>query len=312
MVPEKVIAVVVSYNRPALLGECLDALATQTRPVDAVLVVDNASTDDAALVAARHPSHPHLVVLTQNIGGAGGFATGMDLAVRRFGATWVWLMDDDTIPTRTALDELLKAGAGYGTDVDILASKAVWIDGVEHPMNTARPRWRASSRDVSRARAVGATPLRTTSFVSMLVSAQAVERVGLPVADFFIWNDDFEFSARVLRRGTGLYVPASQVVHKTAAFAGTDIDPGDRFFFEVRNKVWTFSSPQVFSPLDWCAYVASTLRRWVTTWRKSTNRARLLDAGLRGLRAGMTTRPRPTGEVLAQAIPQAMPDQLRP
>lgn len=40
-----VTAVVVSYNREQLLGECLDGLAVQTRPADRVIVVDNASTD---------------------------------------------------------------------------------------------------------------------------------------------------------------------------------------------------------------------------------------------------------------------------
>ena len=42
-----VTAVVVSYNREQLLGECLDGLAVQTRPADRVIVVDNASTDHA-------------------------------------------------------------------------------------------------------------------------------------------------------------------------------------------------------------------------------------------------------------------------
>jgi glycosyltransferase involved in cell wall biosynthesis len=42
----RVCAVVVTYNRPALLRECLLALQEQTRTVDEILVVDNASTDD--------------------------------------------------------------------------------------------------------------------------------------------------------------------------------------------------------------------------------------------------------------------------
>ena len=49
-----VTAVVVSYNREQLLGECLDGLAVQTRPADRVIVVDNASTDHALQVAHEH------------------------------------------------------------------------------------------------------------------------------------------------------------------------------------------------------------------------------------------------------------------
>ncbi len=40
-----VAAVVVTYNRKVLLKECLDALLAQTRPLDSIIVVDNASTD---------------------------------------------------------------------------------------------------------------------------------------------------------------------------------------------------------------------------------------------------------------------------
>ena len=73
-----VTAVVVSYNREQLLGECLDGLAVQTRPADRVIVVDNASTDHALQVAHEHPIDADVIALPHNVGGAGGFcAEGM-------------------------------------------------------------------------------------------------------------------------------------------------------------------------------------------------------------------------------------------
>ena len=42
---EKVIAVVVTYNRQALLSECIAALRKQSRPLDSILVINNGSTD---------------------------------------------------------------------------------------------------------------------------------------------------------------------------------------------------------------------------------------------------------------------------
>ncbi len=307
--PKKIVAVVVAYNRAALLAEALDALASQTRLVDDIVVVDNASTDDTWSMAAYHDARPHVLTMTRNTGGAGGFAAGLDLAIRRYGAAFVWLMDDDTIPAPDALEKLLDAEAKFAGCVDILASKAVWIDGREHPMNTPRQRWRASADAVSRAAQVGAVQIRTTSFVSMLVRAATVRRVGLPQADFFIWNDDFEFSARVLKNGTGLHVPASVVVHKTAKFGSAEVDPGDRFFYEVRNKIWTFLEPETFSALDRLAYLGATIMRWLRTIRSSSDPVRLLTTGVRGLRDGVFTRPRPTSSVLNQTLPPRPPKQ---
>ena len=54
--PERVCAVVVTYNRVELLRECLTALESQTRPVDRILVVDNKSTDGTPEIVEReHP-----------------------------------------------------------------------------------------------------------------------------------------------------------------------------------------------------------------------------------------------------------------
>ncbi|MEA2426991.1 MAG: rhamnopyranosyl-N-acetylglucosaminyl-diphospho-decaprenol beta,3/1,4-galactofuranosyltransferase, partial [Thermoleophilaceae bacterium] len=40
-----VAAAVVTHNRRELLGQCVEAILAQTRPVSKVLVIDNASTD---------------------------------------------------------------------------------------------------------------------------------------------------------------------------------------------------------------------------------------------------------------------------
>ena len=47
----RVTAVLVAYNRRELLREALEALAAQTRPVDHLIVVDNASDDGSTEVA---------------------------------------------------------------------------------------------------------------------------------------------------------------------------------------------------------------------------------------------------------------------
>jgi len=301
-----VVAVVVSYNRAALLGAALDALAAQSRPVDRTVVVDNASTDDALEVARSHPSAPEVVALQRNTGGAGGFAVGLATAVADLDADLVWLMDDDTVPTGTALEALLGARDAYAGDVTAMASRVVWTDGSDHPMNTPRSRPGASPAELARARAAGAMPVRSMSFVSMLVDARAVREHGLPVSDFFIWNDDFEYSTRLLRRGTGLYVPGSVVEHRTARLVGTDHDPGPRFYYEVRNKVWTFTRSSALAPSERLLYGGSTLRRWARTVARSSDRGTLLKAGGRGLWHGLVRRPRADTEVLAGVGPAAL------
>jgi len=134
-----------------------------------------------------------------------------------------------------------------------------------------------------------------------MCDVEAVRDRGLPVADYFLWNDDFEYSTRVLRGNVGLFCPASVVVHKTKVFGATDADPGERFFYEVRNKVWMFTRSHSLTPMEKTMYGAATARRWARTFRASEDRA-TLRRGLRtGLRAGLGEAPRANAAVLEPA-----------
>jgi rhamnopyranosyl-N-acetylglucosaminyl-diphospho-decaprenol beta-1,3/1,4-galactofuranosyltransferase len=299
--PPRVVAVVVTYNRRDLLVEALTAVLGQSRVPDLVIVVDNASTDGTAdMVRSRFPS-ARLATAQRNTGGAGGFAYGLALALAD-AADLVWLMDDDTVPEPGALAALLDARALHpGGPPTLIASRVVWTDGRPHPMNTPRTKPFASKAERAAAAAAGCLPIRSASFVSILVDASVSRARGLPEADYFLWNDDFEFTARLLRGQAGLLCPASVVVHKTRAFGSTDADPGQRFFYEVRNKVWTLRTGASLAPAERLLYGGSTLRRWARTFAKSSDRGTLRSCLITGLAAGLRTSPRPTEEVLASA-----------
>lgn len=296
-VPPRVVAVVVAYNRAELLAEVLDALGAQRAGLAKVVVVDNASTDASAEVARAAGDLVDLVSLPRNTGGAGGFAAGMAVALADHEPDWLWLMDDDTVPTEEALAELLNAVEG--TEHVVAGSRVVWHDGTEHPMNTPREKPFVGKDERVAAARRGGIPIRSTSFVSMLVRADVVREIGLPIADYFIWNDDFEYSTRALRGRRGLHVPASVVVHKTKVLGATDADPGPRFYYEVRNKLWMFRRSQSLGPFEKAVYGASSVRRWIRTVVRSDDRAVLRDGWRRGYRDGTRTRPRPNAMALA-------------
>ena len=300
-----VVAVVVAYNRQELLRRCLDGLAEQTVAPMGTVVVDNASTDDSREVASAHPLGAHVVALPTNTGGAGGFAAGIARALTRFPqAEWIWIMDDDTVPTATALEALVRAAEAYPGAPALLASRAVWTDGTEHPMNRPRTRPALPSALHRHAALAGARQIRTASFVSILLDARAVREVGLPRASYFLWNDDFEYTSRILRGRIGLYVPASVVHHLTRALGSSDADPGERFRFEVRNKIWTFRDSEGLGTLERLAYEAATARRWLRAMASSADRGALWRAGRRGLLEGLA-RPAGNAEVFLGTPVQA-------
>ena len=221
-------AVVVSYNRRDLLLECLAAVEGQSRPPEAIVVVDNASTDGSAeAVRAKFPD-VDVVELVANTGGAGGFAVGMEHARAAHSASLLWIMDDDTIPEPTALEELVRVHQGYRPTPSVVASTVVWTDGQVMGRNKPKVLFERTPWKTRRAAAWDCTPMRYSTFVSILVDTAAHPDLEV-IADFFLWGDDTEFSAALIRRAPGLLSRRSVAVHKTPGFGARIEDPGPRF-----------------------------------------------------------------------------------
>jgi GT2 family glycosyltransferase len=285
---ERVCVVVVTYNRRELLMECLRALLGQSRRVEQILVVNNASTDGTAEMLAREftaEDFPAVRVLNlpKNVGGAGGFNEGMRRAHAE-GYDWVWVMDDDTIAEPDSLAELFAARGRFpeGRRPCLLASKVVWTDGSLHYMN---PSWvkLAELEDMYLAVQHSAMSIRSTTFVSMLMHRSLIERYGLPIADYFIWGDDTEYTARVLRREFGVMVPASRVVHKTEKnYTALDAAPR-KYYFHVRNAIWMLTRSDAWSGKEKARHTFGLLRSiWVYL-----NLSRFSWASLRGVGSGL-------------------------
>lgn len=125
-----VCAVVVTYNRKALLCECLSALMRQTRRLDAIWLIDNASSDGTpdellsqGYISELPPATPdkpfeivkkheesgtvlHYIRMNANTGGTWGYHEGISRAYVS-GFDWIWTMDDDVEPKLHALETLL-------------------------------------------------------------------------------------------------------------------------------------------------------------------------------------------------------------
>jgi len=108
---EKIAAVVITYNRKELLKECLDALLSQTYPLDSIILIDNASTDGTPefLKENGYLENPKIdyLRLSENTGSSGGYYIGIKRAYEK-GFDWIWPMDDDCKPLRETLKVLLE------------------------------------------------------------------------------------------------------------------------------------------------------------------------------------------------------------
>lgn len=234
-------AIVVTYNRKAILCDCIEALLRQTMCGFDIWVIDNASTDGTREALDRWIGTGKVTYENtgSNLGGAGGFHFGIERAVRA-GYESVWIMDDDTVPTPTALEALLDAGGAMG-DYGYLSSKALWTDGSVCRMNVQRDRKLKNLTDLYGA----AVPSGAATFVSLLVPSKVVREVGLPISEFFIWADDLEYTRRISLKHPCYVIPASVVEHRCPTNNGGNIstdtaDRIDRYRYAYRNEVYLY------------------------------------------------------------------------
>ena len=234
-----------------------------------------------------------MLALDENTGGAGGFAAGVTRALED-GPDWVWMLDDDTIPEPGALEALLDAPArvdGLPAPA-LLCSRVKWTDGAPHPMNEPWPRWTDEATALG-AIERGLLAIRAATYVSILVSGAALQESGPPRAPYFIWGDDVEFTARVLKERTGYYVPESVVVHKTKTNYMAARSDSPRYALDVRNKLWMVRAGDVWQDYERLWWISLGLKGIGQYLQFNRYRPKAWATIARGVRDGLARAAQP-------------------
>jgi GT2 family glycosyltransferase len=223
---ETVCAVIVTYNRKALLLECIYAIYEQSRPVQALYIIDNASTDgteDALLNKGHIKSLPpnnliepwehisetkyddkldvNYVKMHKNSGGAGGFYEGMNRAYNK-GYEWLWLMDDDGKPDKKCLENLLK----HKKEAHFICP-LVLVDKNSNILSFGLYDYQNQKKYIGKIDDIIKKNDRrflintANPFNGALISRQIISKIGFPKKEMFIWGDETEYMLRTQKNG---------------------------------------------------------------------------------------------------------------
>lgn len=236
----KVIAVVVTYNRSQLLKRNIACLRKNSP--HAIIVVNNGSTDDTGEWLAEQTD---LIVITQaNVGGSGGFYTGIQQAMER-GADWIWCMDDDVFPRPDCLSNLLDHTASE--EVGILAPRRLMEDNIFtndfQAVNLTNPFTSMYKKKLKKQVINKPVEILGTAFEGLFIRKEAVEKIGLPNKDLFIFCDDTDYCLRAVLAGYKiLYIP-SALMDKEKFFSNDTWNERNKKkkwkrFYQIRNSTY--------------------------------------------------------------------------
>lgn len=186
----KILCIVVTYNRINDLKTCISSLHKQTYTDFDILVVNNGSTDGTYEYLSTLPNVK--TINQQNLGGAGGFYTGMKYGFEH-NYQWLWLMDDDGIPDTKQLQELIK----YKDTSWYL--NALVLDK-DNNSNFAFPS-DDSHIKLDEIRKLPTTEQIVHPFNGTFYNIELVKKIGFIKREMFIWGDEKEYTFRAIRYG---------------------------------------------------------------------------------------------------------------
>jgi rhamnopyranosyl-N-acetylglucosaminyl-diphospho-decaprenol beta-1,3/1,4-galactofuranosyltransferase len=239
-VSETVAVVVVTYNRADLLTRMLAGLAASEHRPDAVIVVDNASTDHTADVLEAAEGLPLQVLRpAENLGGAGGFHLGVETAFEQ-GWDRIWLMDDDVVPAPGCLGVLMAQDEDCLMSVredttGALVEKAAVTFDLRNPLKIKPKTAMVETTYGTRAAMPERVEVENVAFEGFMCRRRVVEAIGLPDPSFFIFYDDVDFALRARRAGFRIWAVRDAVLVRQLDFDQQHDLGGWKGYYMYRN-----------------------------------------------------------------------------
>lgn len=223
--------VVLAMHRYKKLKNTIENLRNQTRALDEMIVVFQGK--DKKIRRWLEDQDDITLKVQDNLGSAGGFSTGMQLAIAH-GHDWVWITDDDAFPEQDTLQKMISTKyfddetTGLLSCVVVDADKNVYMSPVPDDAN----KWYGTVLDEK------CLPITSAAWPGCLVSTKAIQTFGLPIEEYFFYDEDVEFTTRIARNKPSYCVIDAVMHHHQEPSSSLWTSP-QRYKYFVRNKFAT-------------------------------------------------------------------------
>ena len=241
----KTAIILVNWNGWQDTVECIKSCQKLQGDSFHIIVVDNDSNDQSQQILTEHFADSSDVTILQsgaNLGFAGGNNFGIRYAQQKYNCDYFWLLNNDTVVEPTTLSTLVDT-ADSNAQIGIVGSKIyyynsnkLWFAGGKFLKRTGytqhigmlqedHPRF-SQQQDVD-----------FISGCSLLISAKAIEKVGLMPEDYFLYFEDSDWNFAVQRCGLRVvYEPNSRVWHKISQSVGQQSKT--YYYYMFRNSLY--------------------------------------------------------------------------
>lgn len=239
--------VIVTYNRLEKLKKALESFDNQIVKPKYIIVVNNKSTDNTKEYLEQWKKlekeyKKYIIETEENLGGAGGFYTGLKKSLE-LDADWVYVSDDDAFPEKDVIEKAENFLNEY-KDREELAAICTKIlrNGKTDYFHRASIKKRLFSFKITNSKEEDYQKdffeINLFTYVGTILNKEYLEKYGITRKDFFIFTDDWEHSYRLSKHGKILCIPSITVRHNTENAKGEDW----RIYYAKRNTLIWYKS----------------------------------------------------------------------
>ena len=261
----KILIIIVTWNKKEYVIDLLNSLSAINFPRDQldILVIDNASNDGTVEALESQFDDIQIIRNAENIGGTGGFNTGLAWAFEQPESQYdyLWLLDNDVVVHQNALSELVTvleenpdfAIAGstmmqldypwrineMGAFMDQQSGTLVFNRHYEEISHwQGKPIQDLLVEDVDLSQQLmhcqAKMDVDYVAAASLLIRAPVAKQAGLWM-DFFIHFDDVEWCLRISKAGHRIAVSAKSLIWHLSAMAKV---PNWILYYDNRNILY--------------------------------------------------------------------------
>jgi rhamnopyranosyl-N-acetylglucosaminyl-diphospho-decaprenol beta-1,3/1,4-galactofuranosyltransferase len=234
----KVCVVIPVYKGKGIVDKCIDALLNQTYKPDKIICVDDASPDNSGGYVKEKFPFVKIIKNKINLGSPGAYARGIKYAYKS-GFEYVWLLDQDDIPFKDALGNLLKISEKRNS----IVFTSTLINPSTHIVYPMLSRRHVDFNNPYVAEVV--------YFAGMLLHKNLIKKIGYPLRELTMDAGDWEYCLRCKKEGYEICViPKSRIYHIGGEPKIVKMFITRTHYKLKKDKIEKFSSKYAFTRLD--------------------------------------------------------------
>lgn len=231
--------IALNYNQKQITCEFLQSLHNLKYPNFEVLVVDNASKDNPKKAFEKAYEGVNVILSSSNL----GFTGGNNLGIKNAKGDYFFIVNNDTEVTPDLLDELIDP---FSEDENIAMvspkikfyhnQNIIQYAGFKliNPLTGQNGAVGSLEEDKGQHDVPGYT--NYAHGAAMLVSRKAVEEVGMLPDQFFIYYEELDWSAQMIKAGYKIFYQASATIyHKESITMGKE--SSIKAYYHTRNRI---------------------------------------------------------------------------